>query len=241
MRLTRLYIPDTGLAAGCVIALSPEQAHYLLRVLRLETGQEIVLFNALSGAWRAAIRIAGKQVAATALEQIQPPATGQDADIYLLVSPLKKEAWDFCLEKATELGVDAVRPVLMHYTQNTRVNLERSRANLVEAAQQCERVTVPELLPPEKLETLLRQWDAERVLYVALERSAAAPALAVFKPQQKAAILVGPEGGFSPQERALLERYPFVRPVALGKLVLRAETAALSALSLWMASCRATA
>jgi 16S rRNA (uracil1498-N3)-methyltransferase len=233
MRLTRLYIPDAEFAAGLAIHLNDDQSHYLLRVLRMEAGQEVVVFNASCGAWIGPLAVTGKKGAVALVAQIQKPQPV--SDIWLVASPLKKEAWDFVIEKATELGVAALRPALMEFTQNTRVNEERARANLIEAAQQCERTDVPELFTVEKLGEILRHWDRSRILYVALERSDAQPAMQVFDKTKPGAILIGPEGGFSPHEKELFLKYDFIKPVSLGPLVLRAETAAIAAFALWAA------
>lgn len=236
MRLTRLYIPEHPFSTGQSVALSPEQSHYLLRVLRMEQDQPMVVFNERSGAWQGILHIVGKKALAVLERQIQLPTSPDD--IHMLLSPLKKEAWDFCVEKLTELGMAALQPVTMDFTQNARLNEERIRANLVEASQQCERTHVPELIPVQKLDSVLRKWDPNRLLYVALERSDARPALDVFEKQMPGAILIGPEGGFSPRERELLMQYDFVRAINLGPLILRAETAAMAALALWSAKNR---
>lgn len=234
MRLTRLYMPEIVFNPGQKQLLSPDQSHYLLRVLRMEPGRDIVLFNEHSGAWLATLQAEGKKAIAELREQIQ--AAQPPMDMHLLISPLKKEAWDFTIEKATEQGVGSIMPVLLDYTQNARINEERTRANLIEAAQQCERTDIPELRRAEKLPALLKAWPKDRPLYVALERSDAQPALAAFQGHESgvlACILIGPEGGFSPAERELFLKYPFIRPVSLGHLILRAETAALTMLAVW--------
>jgi len=233
MRLTRLYTPDIAFAENLRVPLKEEHAHYLLRVLRLEEGAGVVLFNAESGGWRASLNVVGKKAIAVLQEQIQPPQPV--SDIWLVASPLKKEAWEWVIEKSVELGVAALQPALMEFTQNARVNEDRARANMIEASQQCERTEVPEFLHVEKLESLLKKWDKDRVLYVALERGDAKPALEVFDKTKPGAILVGPEGGFSMREKELFLKYDFIKPVSLGTLILRAETASLAALSLWMA------
>ena len=234
MRLTRLYIPETEFAKSKTIPLNADQSHYLLRVLRMENGGPVALFNETNGAWQGSLTVSGKKASVVLSKQIQKPQA--ENDIWLLVSPLKKEAWDFCLEKATELGVSAIRPVLMEYTQNARINDERARANIIEAAQQSERTTIPEYQNYVMLEKLIDTWDASRVLYVALERSDAKPASQTFADAKakKAAILIGPEGGFSPRERELLLKKDFVRPISLGPNVLRAETAAIAALAAYL-------
>ena len=231
MRLTRLHIPDTELASGLMIPLSEDQSHYLLRVLRMEMGQGVTLFNHESGAWQGTLVVTGKKGSVRLEKQIQQPQIL--SDIWLLMSPIKKEAWDFALEKATELGVAAIQPLMMEYTQNARIKDDRARANLIEASQQCERTDVPHFFGMEKMDLVLKKWDQSRVLYVALERSDAKPALEIFDKTQPGAILIGPEGGFSQREKELFQRYDFIKPISLGSLILRAETAALAALALW--------
>ena len=233
MRVTRLYIPDLDLSAGITVPLSDDHSHYLLRVLRQEQGHGVILFNSEDGAWQGQLVVQGKKAFAKLETQIQSPQPV--SDIWLLASPLKKEAWEWVVEKSTELGVAALQPVLMDYTQNARLNEDRIRANLVEASQQCERTHVPELLGTEKLDSLLKKWDSGRALYVALERGDAQPALTAFDPSKPGAILIGPEGGFSQREKDLLNKYDFVVPFSLGKLILRAETASLASLALWAA------
>lgn len=233
MRLTRLYIPDTDLSTGRLIQLDDDQSHYLLRVLRQEQGNEVILFNAEFGSWQGALALNGKRASVELEKQIQKPQPV--SDIWLLASPIKKEAWDFVIEKSVELGVAAFQPVQMEFTQNTRINEDRIRANFIEASRQCERTHIPELYPMQKLETLLKKWDSKRILYVALERGDAKPALDVFDKSQPGAILVGPEGGFSTREKELFLKYDFIKPISLGDLILRVETASLASLALWSA------
>ena len=200
----------------------------------MDNGQNLAVFNDAHGAWQGALSVSGKKASVQLSKQIQAPQ--ESRDVWLLVSPLKKDAWDFCLEKATELGVRAIAPVIMEYTQNARVNDERAIANMTEAAQQSERTHVPDYHAPQTFDKMLDGWDAERLLFVALERSDSKSARDVFlaEKSEKAAILVGPEGGFSPRERELLLSKPYVRAISLGSTVLRAETAALAALSVYL-------
>lgn len=236
MRLTRLYVPDTAFTSGLHVPLEDEQAHYLLRVLRMQQDDAVIVFNEQMGAWRAQLHVSGKKAAAVLDTQVQQPTRSRD--VTLLAAPLKKEAWYFLLEKATELGVRTIQPVVTDYTQTTRVNLERDRTNVLEASRQCERTDIPAYHDVVKLTVLLRDWDPERVLCVALERSDARPALDVFQEYagRKMAILIGPEGGFSKDERALFAQHEWIIPIALGDLILRAETASMSALALYGAA-----
>ena len=237
MRLTRLYIPEKNFTSGDKIPLSADQSHYLTRVLRLADGEQAVLFNEYSGAWAGTIKTHGKNAVVTMDQQIQQPLAVRD--IHLLMAPIKKDAWGFVIEKATELGISALQPVMTDHAQNPRLNDERTRANLIEAAQQCERTDVPLLIEQKKLDSVLSSWDKSRKLFIALERSDAMPLKsAVEKHPGPAAILVGPEGGFSQREHDLFLTKDFVIPVSLGPLVLRAETAAIAALAIWQAVTR---
>jgi 16S rRNA (uracil1498-N3)-methyltransferase len=234
MRLTRLYIPQKNFAQGDQVALSADQAHYLLRVLRLGDGEQVILFNEMSGGWTGSVKTIGKNAVVHPIEQVQKPVSSND--IHLLLAPIKKDAWGFVIEKATELGVAALQPVLTDYTQNPRLNDERTKANLIEAAQQCERTDIPGFIEQKKLDTVLASWDKTRKLFVALERSDAVPMKeAAEKNKGAAAILIGPEGGFSQRERDLFLSKDFVIPVSLGPNILRAETAAIAALAVWQA------
>jgi 16S rRNA (uracil1498-N3)-methyltransferase len=234
MRLTRLYYPDLVFKEKTTVSLTTEQAHYIARVLRLETGDTLVLFNAESGGWAGSVSVMGKHVTVTLDTQVQKPLPPND--IWLLSAPVKKEDWVSCLEKATELGVAAIQPVITEYTQNTRINNERAMANIVESAQQCERTHIPQYFEPKKLEMLLASWDAKRILYAALERADAKPFRDVIEKDKPAAILIGPEGGFSEREKELLQSKPFVHVVSLGPLILRADTATATAMSLYQSA-----
>lgn len=231
MRLTRLYHPDRLFAAGEVVPLSPDQSHYLLRVLRMNANDDVVLFNEQSGSWVGVLQVNGKHAAMQLRDQIQQPLPPRD--VHLLVAPIKKEEWQFVLEKTTELGVAAIQPVLTDYKQNSKINIERAEANLIEASQQCERTHIPQFFAPKKLDGVLAEWDDKRVLYAALEREDVKPLQQVIIKDAPAAILIGPEGGFSQREKELLLSKQFVRPVSLGPLILRAETAAIAALAIY--------
>jgi 16S rRNA (uracil1498-N3)-methyltransferase len=222
----RLYIPDTLLHAGATIALDDAHSHYALRVMRMCSGDAVVLFNHASGGWRGVLAVTGKRAAITLDAQVQKPMILPD--IWALIPPLKKEAWDFAVEKAVEMGATAIMPTITDRTQHTRVNMDRMRANVIEAAQQCERTDIPNIFDPAPLRHILDRWDSTRTLYVALERSDAPRAVAATVP---AAILVGPEGGFTDAERDMVRGKKYVVPLSLGPLVLRAETAVIAALA----------
>lgn len=231
---TRLHIRD-DLAAGTVVGTTPEQAHYLRSVLRLGPGTTVRLFNGRDGEWSATIDGIGKGWASLAVgENLRPQETGPD--LWLLFAPIKRARIDFLLQKAVELGAARLVPVLTRHTNVERVKADRLRANAVEAAEQCERLDVPEVEDPRPLDRVLAGWDSARPIYACLESGAAPPMADVVRNgTAPAAILVGPEGGFSDAELETLRQCPFLLPVGLGPRILRAETAAVAALAVWQA------
>lgn len=243
----RLYVvPD--LAPGGQLVLDGDQAHYLTRVLRLGAGDPVRVFNGRDGELNA--RIAGSTKATATLDlgerEREQAAT---PDLWLLFAPLKKARTDFVVEKAVELGAAEIRPVLTERTDAETVRVDRLQRIAVEAAEQTERLDVPPVREAEKLAAVLSNWDARRLLIFADEAGddlgrpwggdagRAASILDVLQSiaDGPAAVLVGPEGGFSPAERARLRSLTSVRPVGLGPRILRAETAAVATLSLWQA------
>jgi 16S rRNA (uracil1498-N3)-methyltransferase len=229
----RLFVDDE-LREGSAVALSDDQSHYLLRVMRGRVGDGLRLFNGRDGEWFAAIAEAGKKRASIVcarqtLPQVEVP------DLWLVFAPIKRTPADYVSQKATELGVRVLQPVMTHRTIVTRVNSERMRANAVEAAEQSGRVSVPEVREPLALDKMLAAWPRERTLIYCDEGGDAKPigdALAQAAPAPFA-ILAGPEGGFEQGEREMLRAQSFVTPVTLGKRILRADTAALAALAVW--------
>lgn len=235
----RLFV-SSPLQHGAAVPLEEGQVHYLNTVMRASTGDEIALFNGRDGEWRARLDDLGKRRAtAVAVDCLRPQDSERAGDLWLLFAPLKKDATDMVVEKATELGASCLQPVLTRYTNTSRVNTDRFLANATEAAEQCERLTVPTICPPERLETLLEGWDRRRILLVMDETGGGASIADVLATAGSgpAAILVGPEGGFEKSELDLLRRYPFVTRINLGPRILRAETAALAALTCWQALC----
>ena len=226
---------DATLSAGASVALSEGQAHYLHAVMRTAAGEDIALFNGRDGEWVATLTETGKRRATATVETLlRPQSDDPRPGPWLLFAPLKKDATDMVVEKATELGASHLIPVLTRYTNAARVNTERLTANAIEAAEQCERLSVPTVTEPEKLDRLLDGWNPARCLLVMDETGGGrdvASALSALPPDTEAAILIGPEGGFEKSELELLHRYPFVIRVTLGPRILRAETAALSALT----------
>jgi len=227
---TRLYV-TADLAAGASVPASEGQAHYLLHVMRAKAGDRLRLFNGRDGEWRGEIAQAGKRgVTLTAIARIAPQA--EVPDIWLAFAPVKKTPADYLVQKATELGAAALLPVFTRRTIVTRVNEERMAANAIEAAEQSDRLSVPDIRAPVTLDKLLASWPKERRLFFCDEGGDAAP-LAQAAAAGPAAILTGPEGGFDPAEREALRAAPFVVPVSLGPRILRADTAALAALAVW--------
>lgn len=227
--LPRLFV-DERLGEGACVAV---EGTYLGAVLRLGPGDRVKLFDDRSGEWLAEIVEAGrKRCTLTVLRQLRP--RDEVPDLWLLFAPIKRGRIDWLVEKATELGVARLVPVWTRRTMVERLNLERLRAHAVEAAEQCERTALPELVEPVRLEALLKSWPAGRSLYFADEAGGGASLLAA--DPGPAAILIGPEGGFADEERAAITSLPDAKPVSLGPRILRADTAAIAAISVWMAA-----
>ncbi len=239
-RKVRLFVDD-DLAAGAGVELSSAQAHYIEHVLRMARGDDVFLFNGRDGEWRASIdSLRRKSCTALITEQTCGQEVGED--LWLLFAPVKRAPIDFAAAKATELGVSLLWPVLTENTAVSRVNTDRLRANTIEAAEQCGRITVPEIREPAPLDRALDRWPAARRILLCDESGAGAPIVDTLKAESgdKAgpgpwAVLIGPEGGFSPSELDGLRKLPFVVSVGLGPRLLRADTAALSALACWQA------
>ena len=234
--LPRLYI-DTALSLGAEIALDKAQAHYLGTVLRKSVGDSLRIFNGRGGEWCAEIiAIDKKRAALTVKEQLRPQHTCPD--IWLCFAPVRKHRNAFIFEKGTELGTTLFQPVITARTQFPKMKLEKERAQIIEAAEQTERLDIPEVRAGVRLAELLSGWDKNRLLIFADEAGDAARAadlLSGITPDTPCAILIGPEGGFTPEEREVLRSKPYVRPATLGPRILRADTAALSLLTLWQA------
>ena len=228
----RMFV-EGPLARGASVACTPPQTNHLRNVLRLKLGGEILVFNGRDGEWRAEITGGSKRSAELEVrEQVRPQEPGPDIDY--LFAPLKRARLDYLVEKATEMGVARIRPVITRRTAPERVNLERMRANVVGAAEQCGILRVPEVCAPERLERVLAGWDPSRALVFCDEDAEPAdpvPALAPLR-RKPVAVLVGPEGGFDPAERDLLQKLPLVVRLSLGPRILRADTAAVAALAL---------
>lgn len=215
------------------LALCKEHAHYVATVMRARAGDEVLVFNGRHGEWRGRIEAAAKNAVTLALEAQTRPQS-PEPDLWLVAAPIKKERIDLVAEKASELGAAALWPVFTRRTVMSRVNTERLEAHMREAAEQCERLSVPEVKEPVTLDKALAGWDPARILLFLDESGGGAPLAEVLAglPDGPLAVLVGPEGGFAPEERALLAKLPFARPVGLGPRILRAETAAIAALAI---------
>ncbi len=228
----RLFV-NQPLGQGQLVPLSREQAHYLFGVMRLSVGAEVSLFNGRDGTWHAAIEEAGKrggtlECKALEAEQAGPP------DIWLLFAPIKKARTDFIVEKAVEMGVARILPVLTQFTNSERVKIDRLQAHAVEAAEQCGINYVPDVSPPAKLGKVLGEWDSARRLLFCDEALRTQKSVWQRKDaNDKWAVLIGPEGGFSDVERAHLNAFDPAEAISLGPRVLRADTAAVAALALW--------
>lgn len=233
----RLFV--TGpLAAGAAVRIEGNPAHYLTRVMRVAAGDIVILCDDVTGEWAARVVDAGKrdvvlEVAERLREREAVP------DLWLCPALLKKDRFDLILEKATELGAARIQPVVTRRCVADKLNLERARMITTEAAEQCARTALPELVDPVKLDTLLASWPNDRVLFFADENGGehAAEAFASLGSKgAKAGILTGPEGGFDAAERAAIRAHPAARAITLGPRILRGETAAIAALAVWMAT-----
>lgn len=234
--MIRLFI-DEDFAAGAPIVLGAEQAHYLVGVMRQPVGAALAVFNGRDGEWRAVIAETSRRACRLTLEaQVREQTTTPDVE--LIVAVVKRGRLETIVEKAAELGATRVRLTLTARTNAERVRTDRLRAIMIEAAEQCERLEIPDIAEPEKLGRLLDGWDASRRLIFCDEAGEAPDALTALSALGggPAAILIGPEGGFSPVERARLRAMQGVVAVSLGPRILRADTAAISALTIYQAA-----
>lgn len=226
----RIHVED-ALAATREISLPRVQGHYLTNVLRLAPGDPLRAFNGQDGEWLAYIATVTKKLVSLRCER-KVSDVKLPPDIDYIFAPLKHARLDYVVQKATELGVRRLVPVITERTIAERVNLERMKANVIEAAEQCNLVFVPEVKEPEKLGKLLSAWDQTRALIYCDETAAIAdPLLALKNLKTPAAVLIGPEGGFTDSEKALLTSLPFVTAISLGPRIMRADTAAVAALT----------
>lgn len=228
----RLFVPGP-LAEGAHVALEGGQAHYLGKVMRVAPGDAVILCDDQTGEWLAEVTIAGKRdVMLTVVRRLREREGVPD--FWLCAALTKKAAFDLVLEKATELGVAALQPVLTRRCVADKLNPERARTIMTEAAEQCARTALPALTEPVKLDALLRDWPEGRRLYFADEEGGAPAAAAFAAHEGPAALLIGPEGGFDDAERAMIRAHPAAQAITLGPRILRAETAAIAGTALWM-------
>jgi 16S rRNA (uracil1498-N3)-methyltransferase len=230
----RLFVAET-LAAGMTVRIEGNPAHYLARVMRVAPGDIVILCDDATGEWAARVSDAGKRDVVVEVAELLRPREDVP-DLWLCPALLKKDRFDMVLEKATELGIARIQPLLTRRCVADKLNLERARAITIEAAEQCARTALPELAEPVKLDALLAGWPEGRALFFADEQGGEPAAPAFSAHQGPAAILTGPEGGFDEAERAAIRAHPAARPISLGPRILRGETAAIAAISVWMAS-----
>lgn len=240
-RAPRLFV-EAALAPAASITLDQPQAHYLCNVLRLTAGDRVLVFNGRDGEWQAVLGQAGKRKAALALLECVRPQE-QAPDLHYLFAPLKHARLDYMIQKAVELGVSRLQPIMTQRGQVTRVNRDRMRANAIEAAEQCGILNIPEVAPLLSFADMLAQLPAARVLIFCDEDAEQRDPLAALSSVRKdqadpppLAVLIGPEGGFAPEERAALLKRRNVIRLSLGPRILRADTAAIAALALVQAA-----
>lgn len=227
----RLFV-EQMLALGTILNISGNSAHYLLGVMRLKEGAPVKLFDDITGEYLATVtRIGKRDLDLTVEAKLRDRET--TPDLWIAQALIKKDRFDWIAEKACELGVARFVPMLTARCVVDKVKDDRLRAHMIEAAEQCERTALPQIAPLTKLDALLKDWPAERILYFCDERGGE-PFLEAIK-AGPAAILIGPEGGFTDSENACIRAHPNARPVSLGPRILRADTAAISAISIWMA------
>ena len=229
----RLFV-DQPLGQGQAVALGPDQAHYLFSVMRLQPGAGVLLFNGRDGEWLALVEQAAKRGGILRCDA-QTATLRPAPDLWLLFAPIKKARTDFIVEKATEMGAARILPVQTRHTNSERIRQDRLQAHAVEAAEQCGGTTVPEVVELQPLDRVLANWPADRRILWADEAIAGAHETLAGQPRGPWAILIGPEGGFAEEERRRLRAMEQVVPVALGPRILRADTAAVAALTLWQA------
>ena len=230
----RLFVADV-LAAGAIVRVEGNAAHYLARVMRVAPGDAVILCDDVTGEWAARVDATGKRdVTLEVVDQLREREAVPD--LWLCPALLKKDRFDLILEKATELGVARILPIITRRCVADKLNHDRARAITTEAAEQCARTALPGLSEPVKLDALLASWPETRALYFADENGGEPAAAAFAASTGPAAILTGPEGGFDEAERAAIRAHPAACAITLGPRILRGETAAIAALATWMAT-----
>ena len=232
----RLFV-EADLAEGVGIEATPAQANYLRNVLRLGAGETVLLFNGRDGEWRAELALLSRKrlvLRPTALVRAQT----SPGSLHYLFSPLKQARLDYMVQKAVEMGAGLLRPVLTQHVQAPRVNLDRVRANAVEAAEQCGILALPDIRPAIRLADLLEEFDPARRLVFCDERAEPGSPVERLRgePLRPLSVLIGPEGGFSQAERVLIRSHPAALAISLGPRILRADTAAVAALAVVQAA-----
>ncbi|MEP4784540.1 MAG: 16S rRNA (uracil(1498)-N(3))-methyltransferase, partial [Erythrobacter sp.] len=228
----RLFVEQT-VEAGRNIRISGNQAHYLSKVMRLSLGDAVILCDDVTGEWACkAADVSKREVWLEPAEHLRPRE--EVPDFWLCPALLKKDRFDMVLEKATELGVRAIQPVIMRRCVADKLNHTRASTLIAEAAEQCARTALPYLHEPQKLDAMLRNWPDDRTLFFADEEGGVPAAEAFTNQDSPAALLIGPEGGFDDAEREMLRSHAKVSPISLGPRILRGETAAIAATALWM-------
>lgn len=230
---TRLYVEE-DLGQEVVVGLGPQQAHFLRSVLRLKPGARLALFNGRDGEWLARLDALGKGWASLVLEEQSRPQT-EEPELTLLFAPVKRSRIDWIAEKATEMGCTRLQPILTRRTIVERVNVQRLRTTVREAAEQSERINLPEVAEPAKLERVLDDWPGDKPFLFADESGHGRPIDEVVSETRARALVTGPEGGFEPQEQEAIARHPAACAVGLGPRILRADTAVVAALAVMQA------
>ena len=235
-RMQRLFVPQPMVPGGAVDP-DPQQAHYLLNVLRLKPGSQLLVFNGMDGEWLAeTAEVSRKEIRLSLMMQVRPqPAP---SDLLYCFAPLKQGRLDYMVQKAVEMGAGRLQPVITQHTQMSTIGVERIRANAIEAAEQCGILAIPEIAEPVKLDRLIWEWEHGRRLIFCDEGADSnnpAPALAAIE-ERRLGLLIGPEGGFSEEERRMLRALPYVTAIPLGPRILRADTAAVAALAVIQAT-----
>lgn len=235
-RMQRLHV-TAPLGTGATVPASDDQFHYLAHVLRAEPGTDILLFNGTDGEWRARIEFPTRKKIVFSLLELTRPQPPQP-DLVYLFAPLKVGRMDYLVQKAVEMGAGILQPVMTRHTQGKAPPSEKIVANVLEAAEQCGVIAVPEVRPAARLDDVLSGWDPDRRLIYCDEGEESQNPLPVLKGivERKLALLVGPEGGFSEEERQTLRALPFVTAIPLGPRILRADTAAVAALAVVQAA-----
>jgi 16S rRNA (uracil1498-N3)-methyltransferase len=235
-KMQRLFV-TADLVAEATVPIEPAQAHYLSKVLRMAEGDELLVFNGRDGEWLARVSARSKKtVELTAVGQTRPQPSRPD--LVYCFAPLKQGRIDYLVQKAVEMGAGVLQPVITHHTQVTKIGSDRIEANAIEAAEQCGILAIPEVREAQKLDRLLASWEPNRRLIFCDEDSSTnnpLPALRAIA-EKKLGLLVGPEGGFSDDERRQLRALPFVTAIPLGPRILRADTAAVAALAVIQAT-----